>query len=69
MLCCCQQNLDCAKQIKIACHSAKWLKIACHVLYQEIADNQEIVDVLAGLGHLEGLPVENQEFADFLAGL
>ena len=56
-------------------HSTKWLKIACHVLYQEIADNQEIVDVLAGLSQLEGLPVENQEiadnqeFADFLAGL
>ena len=45
------------------------MRIPCHVLYQEIAD------VLAGLGHLEGLPVENQEiadnqeFADFLAGL
>ena len=45
------------------------MRIACHVLYQEIAD------VLAGLGHLEGLTVENQEiadnqeFADFLAGL
>ena len=36
---------------------------------------QEIADLLAELGHLEGLPVENQEiadnqeFADFLAGL
>ena len=45
------------------------MRIACHVLYQEIAD------VLAGLGHLEGLLVENQEisdnqeFADFIAGL
>ena len=37
--------------------------MACHVLYQEIAD------VLAGLGHLEGLTVENQEIADVLAGL
>ena len=36
------------------------MRIACHVLYQEIAD------VLAGLGHLEGLPVENQEIADVI---
>ena len=34
------------------------MRIACHVLYQGIAD------VLAGLDHLEGLPVENQEIAD-----
>ena len=34
------------------------MRIACHVLYQEIAD------VLAGLGHLEGLTVENQEIID-----
>ena len=36
------------------------MRIACHVLYQEITD------VLAGLDHLEGILVENQEIADVL---
>ena len=34
---------------------------------QEIADSiQEITDLLAGLGHLEGILIENQEIADVL---
>ena len=36
-------------------------------LCQEIADSiQEITDLLAGLGHLEGILIENQEIADVL---
>ena len=34
---------------------------------QEIADSiHEITDLLAGLGHLEGILIENQEIADVL---